>query len=193
MCRESLSYSGLMDVASQSFPAALQEQVKPNRGGRSRAQKSAMLCQVALASLMAWLVWAFDDWRAISLSYPEYFFWVGGSLVVLLLPLLAWRRRVALLIPVAWCAYMVLLPFSDTNALKPLLRGAAALTVDMDRSEIFATIHRQYSGTPYDLPIIVNDSEERILLRPRPFPGNSECVLIYLRDGHFSRASFSED
>jgi len=182
-----------MNAASQSFPAALQEQTKPDCGGLSRAQKLAVLCQVALASLMAWLVWAFDEWRAISLSYPEYFFWVGGSLLVVLLPLLAWRRRGAFLIPLAWCAYMGLLPLADTNALKPLLRGAAALTVDMDRSEIFATIHREYSGTPYDLPIIVSDSDERVLLRPRPFPGNSECVQIDLRDGRFSRASFSED
>lgn len=153
----------------------------------------AALCQVALASFMAWLVWVFDEWRAISLSHPEYFFWVGGSLLVVLLPLLAWRRPAACLIPLVWCAYVGLLPLADTNALKPLLRGAAALTVDMDRSEILATIHREYAGTPYDLPIIVSESDERILLRPRPYPGNSECVQINLRDARFSRASFSPD
>ncbi|MGK0218902.1 MAG: hypothetical protein ACI9HE_002398 [Planctomycetota bacterium] len=182
-----------MDASSQSFPAGVQEQGKSVRGPLSRGQKLAVLCQVALASLMAWLVWAFDEWRAISLSYPEYFFWVVGSLLVVLLPLLAWRRRGAFLIPLAWCAYMGLLPLADTNALKPLLRGAAALTVDMDRSEIFATIHREFAGTPYDLPIIVSDSGDRILLRSRPDPGNSECVQIDLRAARFSRASFSPD
>ena len=153
----------------------------------------AVLCQVAFASFMVWLVWLMDDWRAISLSYPEYFFWVGGSLLVVLLPLLAWRRPGACLIPLFWCAYVGLLPLADTNALKPLLRGAAALTVDMDRSEIFATIHREYAGTPYDLPTIVSESDDRILLRPRPYPGNSECVQINLRDARFSRVSFSPD
>lgn len=182
-----------MDASSQSSPAALQEQAKPDRDGLSRGQKLAVLSQFALASFMALLIWSLDEWRAVSFSYPEYFYWVGGSLLVVLLPLLAWRPPGACLIPLVWCAYAGLLPLANTNALKPLLRGAMALTVDMDRSQILATICREYAGTPYDLPIIVSESDERILLRPRPYPGNSECVQINLRDARFSRASFSPD
>jgi hypothetical protein len=85
------------------------------------------------------------------------------------------------------------LPHADTSALKPLLRGAAALTEGMDRSQIFATIHREFAGTPYDLPIVVDETESRILLRARPFPGNSESLHIDLRDARFSRAWFSPD
>lgn len=182
-----------MDASSQSRPAGLQKQGKSVRGRLSRGQKFAVPCQIALASFMAWLVWCIDDWRAISLAYPEYYYWVGGSLLVVLLPVLAWRRPGAILIPLVWCAYLGLLPHADTSALKPLLRGSRALTVGMDRSEIFSTIHIEYTGTPYDLPVVVDETEVRILLRPRPYPGNSECLHIDLRDSRFSGAWFSPD
>lgn len=182
-----------MDASSQSFPAGLQERGKSVRSRLSRGEKLAVLGQVALVSFMAWLVWCIDDWRAISLEYPEYYYWVGGSLLVVLLPALAWRRPGAILIPLVWCAYLGLLPHADTSALKPLLRGANSLTVGMDRAEILSTIHREYAGTPYELPIVVNETEERILLRPRPYPGNSESLLIHLRDSRFTSAGFSPD
>jgi len=142
---------------------------------------------------MAWLVWSMDVWRALSLAYPDYYYWVGGSLLVLLLPALARRRPALILIPLVWCAYLGLLPHVNTSALKPLMRGASALTVGMNRSEIFSTIHREYASTPYDLPVILDETEERILLRPRPYPGNSESLHIELRDSGFSRAWFSAD
>jgi len=75
----------------------------------------AVLCQLALASFMAWVVWCMDDWRAISLMYPDYYYWVGGSLLVVLLPVLAWRRAGAFVIPLLLCAYLGLLPHADTN------------------------------------------------------------------------------
>ena len=67
------------------------------------------------------------------------------------------------------------------------------MAVGMDRSEIFSTIHREYAGTPYDLPVVLDETEERILLRPRPYPGNSESLIVHLRDSRLTEACFSPD
>ncbi len=92
----------------------------------SKGQKLAALCQVILASFLAWLVWCIDDWRGMSLEYPDYYYLAGGSLLVVLLPLLVWRRPGACVIPLVWCAYVGWLPHANTTALNPPLRGANA-------------------------------------------------------------------
>lgn len=165
------------------------------RGRREEGLLPSLGFRAALAAVMGWLVWALDDWRGISIVHPDYFIVAGVSVVLLLLPGHVRRHAAARVVPLAWCAYLLWLPHADTSALKPLLNGANAMTMDMDRSEIFSTIQRAYEGTPYDAPIVLEESESRISLRPsrRQTGSNSEILDIDLRDSRFAGYRFVVD
>lgn len=63
-----------------------------------------------------------------------------------------------------------------------------AIPSGQERSKISP---RESAGVPYALPVVVAETEERILLRARPHPGNFESRQIDLRYSRFSKARCS--
>jgi hypothetical protein len=153
-----------------------------------------LLMQVPLVAFFGWLLWALDEWSAVSLDADVYPWLIAGSTGVLVLPWLAQRRFEHGVVPLAWLSFLLLLPRLDNNALKPLLRTAFALPEGLEREAILPRVHAAHAGTPYDLPFVHRDEAERLVLKPRRDPGfSAETLTFVLEDDRLVRVSFSAD
>jgi len=166
--------------------------------------KTAIALQILILPVLAWFVWGADKWMAVSHSYPSYLIIALMTGGFLLLPGAIARNRRGLVLPGAWFAFLVALPFVNNSSLKPLMWGVHALEPGMSRVAVMQTLKEHYAGTQYPEPVVHSEEDgerwgwpgtTRLLLKPQGrHPGYSaESLLVFFEEGSFTRATFSED
>jgi hypothetical protein len=166
----------------------------------------AILPQIILLPVLAWLVWGADIWTAASLYYPAYLIIAAITCGLIFLPFAFVRRSSAIVVPCMWIVFLITLPFVPNSSLKVLMWGVRDLEQGMDRETVMETLNGAYSGSKYPEPRVFGDESRvyhtgddfvttRVSLKPqgRDPSLQAESLSVYFADGGFRRTSFSAD
>ncbi len=174
---------------------------------RQRTMKTiaiAIASQFLILALVACFVWSADIWTGVSLMYPAYIIIALLTCGLLLLPGTLARRPEVLVIPGLWLAFLLALPFVANSSLKPLLWGVRDLEQGMSRDAVLETLKSHYTGTSFPEPTLYSEEQgdawgqpttTRLCFKPggRSPELQAECLMLFLEDGRFTRASFLAD
>ena len=169
----------------------------PEERTRMRYMKWLMIifsaCTLIPAALFAL---ALDSWAGMSLNRPFLAGFIAFGVLIAIIVGFVSRRKVTLLLPLAYILVMLVLPFINSSPVKPAVRAVNQIRPGMTQAEARLVIEQNFpQGGRFKPPTLVTEETNRLAYVIDPDDGAYNAALIVVRfsDGKTVSAEFQAD